>query len=106
MFASPLKLAVRLCVPAASPVVNEATATPPVWISGTEASTFIPSRKITEPVGTPVEGATRPTVAVNVTCWPVTAGLGDEVSVVVVAALATISVSGVDVLGRTLRSAV
>jgi hypothetical protein len=51
-----------------------------------------------------VEGATRPTVAVRVNGWPVTIALGDDVSVVVVAALATSSVNGLDALGTTLAS--
>src|SRR5438552_1359068 len=43
-----------------------------------------PSLKFTEPVGVPTPGATAATVAVNVTLWPNTDGLADDVSVVVV----------------------
>src|SRR5438067_8227813 len=43
-----------------------------------------PSLKLTVPVGVPTPGATAATVAVNVTLWPNTDGLADDVSVVVV----------------------
>ena len=43
-----------------------------------------------------MEGATRPTVAVKVTGWPVTEGLTDEVRVVVVAALEPVSVKALE----------
>jgi hypothetical protein len=48
-----------------------------------------PSRKVTVPVGVPAPGATGETVAVNITDWPETEGLTDEVTAVVVFALLT-----------------
>ena len=39
-----------------------------------------PSKKVTPPVGVPLEAVT---VAVNVTGWPKTDGFGEEVTVVV-----------------------
>src|SRR5215831_9786716 len=42
-----------------------------------------PSLNVTVPVGVPAPGATALTVAVNVTVWPNTDGLADEVTVVV-----------------------
>ena len=50
----------------------------------------VPSRNVTVPVGVPVAGGTGATVAVNVTDWPKTDGLGDDVRVVVVVAPLTI----------------
>ena len=49
--------------------------------------------KVTVPVGVPAPGATGATVAVKVTGWPKTDGSGDEVTVVVVDACATVWVS-------------
>ena len=58
----------------------------------------VPSRKkVTEPVGVPVPGATGETVAVRIKGCPSTDGLGDETTVVVVFAL-TIWVSAEEVL--------
>ena len=48
-----------------------------------------PSRNVTVPTGVPAPGATGDTVAVNVTDWPKTDGLTDEVTVVAVLALLT-----------------
>ena len=48
-----------------------------------------PSRNVTVPVGVPAPGATGETVAVNVTDWPNTDGLTEEVTVVLVSALLT-----------------
>jgi hypothetical protein len=50
----------------------------------------VPSRNMTVPVGVPVPGGFTVTVAVKVTDWPKTDGLGDDVSVVVVAAPPTL----------------
>jgi hypothetical protein len=47
-----------------------------------------PSRKVTVPVGVPPVDVT---VAVNVTDWPITDGFGEEVTVVVVSALFTVT---------------
>jgi hypothetical protein len=62
-------------------VVRVATPEPS---STTEPSDVMPSEKPTEPVGTPVPGATGATVAVKVTFSPMTDGLLDDVSAVVV----------------------
>ncbi len=43
------------------------------------------------PVGVPAPGATAATVAVNVTCSPMTDGFGEAVTIVVVLALLTVS---------------
>ena len=59
----------------------------------------VPSLNVTEPVGTPVAGATGLTVAVNVTACPAVEGLGVDVSVVVVDALTT-CVTAAEVLAR------
>src|SRR6266516_4835510 len=48
---------------------------------------------VTVPLGVPAPGATAATVAVNVTDWPETEGLTDEVTVVVVSALLTVWIS-------------
>ena len=48
-----------------------------------------PSRKVTVPVAVPEPGTTADTVAVNVTDWPNTEGLTDEVTVSDVSALVT-----------------
>ena len=45
-----------------------------------------PSKKSTVPVGVPAPGGTAATVAVNVTVWPKTLGLTEEVRVAVVSA--------------------
>ena len=48
-----------------------------------------PSEKVTLPVGVPAPGAVTLTVAVKVTDCPITEGLREEVTVVVVLALLT-----------------
>ena len=57
----------------------------PVASSVAVSIVVAPSLKETEPVGTPVAGATGRTVAVSVTACPTVEGLGDAVRVVVVA---------------------
>jgi hypothetical protein len=75
------------CDPGASKdVVNIAFPLASVPVPKTTA----PSFKVTVPVGVPLPGATTATVAVNVTVWPKCDGFGEEVSVVVVAALLTV----------------
>jgi hypothetical protein len=64
----------------------------------------VPSRKLTVPPGLPAPGATTATVAVNVTLWPKTDGLGDEARVVVVFALLTTCETAVLVLVLKLPS--
>jgi len=48
-----------------------------------------PSRKETVPVGVPEPGAADATVAVNVTLWPNTDGLAEEISATVVESVET-----------------
>jgi hypothetical protein len=75
------------CDPSASKdVVN--VAFPLISVPGPKG--VAPSFRVTEPVGVPLPGATTTTVAVNVTVWPKCDGFGEEVSVVVVAALCTV----------------
>ena len=62
----------------------------------------VPSMNVTEPVGTPVAGATGATVAVRVTACPTVEGLGVVVRVVVVWALTT-CVTAAEVLARKSR---
>ena len=57
----------------------------PVASSVAVSIVVAPSLKETEPVGTPVAGATGRTVAVSVTACPTVDGLGEAVRVVVVA---------------------
>jgi hypothetical protein len=45
-----------------------------VWVP----SGFVPSRKVTVPVGVPVAGAAGDTAAVKVTDWPMAVGLAEE----------------------------
>src|SRR5690349_23599285 len=49
-----------------------------------------PSANVTVPVGVPLPGATADTVAVNVTGWPKTEGLAEDVTVVDVSVLSTV----------------
>lgn len=65
-----------------------------------------PSRKFTVPLRAPEPGAVTLTVAVNVTDWPNTDGLGDgdEVTAVLVEAWFTVWVKLADVLPRKLAS--
>jgi hypothetical protein len=44
----------------------------------------VPSLKVTVPVGVPAVGLTGDTIAVKVTDWPYTEGLGEEIKLVVV----------------------
>jgi hypothetical protein len=57
-----------------------------------------PSRNVTVPVGVPEPGATALTVAVNVTDWPNTDALTDDVTVVELESLATVCVIAAEVL--------
>src|SRR2546425_12642574 len=66
---------------------------------------FVPSRKVTVPVGVPAPGATAATVAVNVTGWPDTVGLAEAVTVLVVLAWLTVCVRAADVLVEQLGAA-
>jgi hypothetical protein len=53
------------------------------------ARVVAPSVKVTVPVGVPAPGATAATVAMKVTTWPNTDGLGAELTVVLLEALFT-----------------
>ena len=53
-------------------------------------NTVAPFLNVTVPVGVPLPGATAATVAVNVTDWPNTDGLCDELTVLELAALFTV----------------
>ena len=53
------------------------------------ARVVAPSVKVTVPLGVPAPGATAATVAMKVTVWPNTDGLGDELTVVLLEALFT-----------------
>lgn len=77
----PVKLAVMVWLPTASDDVLKA-AWPEPFTDTFEASTLPPSVKVTVPTGTPLPEVT---VAVKVTDCPNTDGLGDELTVVVVA---------------------
>src|ERR1043166_7270943 len=57
------------------------------------ARAIAPSLKTTLPVGVPPAGDSGPTVAVKVTDWPKTEGLGKEVTVVALLALLTVWVT-------------
>ena len=59
---------------------------------------------VTVPLVVPAPGATAATVAVNVTDWPNTEGLAEEVTTVVVSALLTVWVRLEEVLLRKLPS--
>ena len=83
-------------LPAASADV-ESDAAP--LLTGTVPSEVAPSRNCTVPVA--VDGET---AALNVTDWPTVAGLGDAASVLVVAALLTVSVTTAEVLGEFVAS--
>ena len=83
-----------MCVPLLrAEVVKEAC---PAAVSDAVPSFFMPSLKVTEPVGVPpVEELTVP---VKVTLWPNFAGFADEVKFVVVGFNCTTCVTAVDVL--------
>ena len=69
----------------------------PLPFSVPEPSTFVPSLKVTIPVGVPVVDDF--TVAVKVTGCPKLEGFSDDVTAVVVLALFTVCFTTVDVLG-------
>jgi hypothetical protein len=99
---SPLYTAVILCEPAARDdvvrVAWPARLTVPVPI------VLLPSLNVTIPDAVPAPGAVAATVAVNVTLWPNTEGLAEEVSDVLVPALLTVCVRVVAVFPLKLLS--
>ena len=80
--------AVMLCVATLSDAVVNVDAPP---VSVPVPKVVAPSLKVTVPDGVPLPGATAVTFAVNVTDWPNTDGLADELIAVVVLALLTVS---------------
>src|SRR5207244_658538 len=59
----------------------------------------VPSRRnVTVPVGVPAPGATAATVAVKVTAWPNTVGLGDAATVMALLPWFTVTVLDAEVL--------
>ncbi len=71
-------------------------ATPPVKVS--VPSKVGPLKNWTVPVGVPTPGLTAAIVAVSVTDWPETGKTGEKVTVVVVDAWVTVTVTAVEVL--------
>ena len=82
------------CAPTASAVV--ANVANPLPFTAIVASMVAPSLNVTLPVGIPEVADV--TLAVNVTDWWYADGLREEVSVVVLPALLTVSVKTADVL--------
>ena len=71
------------CVPTDSAeVLNVATPEP---FSVAVPRTFVPSSKVTVPVGVPEPGALALTVVVNVIDWPKSEGFADELTLVLLA---------------------
>ena len=68
-------------------------------LSAMVCKTVASSFSVTEPVGVPLPGETTATVAVNVTDWPNTDGLCEELTEVEPAALLTVCDSTGEVLG-------
>lgn len=99
--ASPLYLAVMEWLPRVRPDVGR-LALPAV--RAMVPSVVVPSRKVTEPVGTPAPGAVAVTAAVNVTVWPYALGFADELRVVVDFAWLTFWLSSAEVLVTKLSS--
>jgi hypothetical protein len=82
-FPSPLYTAVITCGPTLSALVAPLAALPPLKLTGEPKSD--PSiLNCTVPLGVPDPGTLALTVAVNVTGWPNTDGLADELTTVVV----------------------
>src|ERR1700730_11598511 len=97
-------MAVMLWLPTPA-YVTEQVAMPATRAWLTQAAMLTPpSWKVTVPVGVPAPGGFAVTVAVNVTTWPATEGLTEELSAVVVASWLMVWVSGADVLVRKLAS--
>jgi len=65
---------------------------------------FVPSLKVTVPVGVPTPGETALTVAVNVTDWPDTDGFTEEATAVALLAWFTVCVRVDEVLAMKLPS--
>ena len=94
--ASPPYVAVMECDPAASEEV--ASVATPEELSVLVPGVVEPSLNVTVPEGVPTAPIAFDTVAVNVTDWPVVAGLGAAAIAVVVDSRFTVSVSAADVL--------
>jgi hypothetical protein len=99
----PLYSAVTVCAPSANDEIAPLAALLPLKLTG--APKFDPSiLNCTVPPGVPDPGAVALTVAVNVTDWPTTDGLADELTLVLVSALSTACVIAPDVLVLKLPS--
>ena len=72
-------------------LVSVAVGNPLTKLSVPAPRVFLPSLKITIPVGKPPPGAVALTVAVSVTGWPETQRSGEATAAMVVSALATVS---------------
>src|SRR5262249_36574188 len=70
----------------------------PLPSSVTRATSFLPTRNVTVPLGVPDPGATAATVAVNVTARPVTPGLADDPRAAAVAARLTLTAAVAELL--------
>jgi hypothetical protein len=91
--ASPPYSAVIECAPAGKDDVVKVAC--PLPLSAPVPSAVAPFRNVTVPVGVP--DAAVVTVAVKVAAWPTFVGFGEDVSVVLVAALTTVCDNGADV---------
>jgi hypothetical protein len=79
--------------------------TPPVVLTFTGLPELLPSiMNWTVPVGAPRPGEVTLMVAVKVTLWPTSDGLAEDTTAVVVAALPTVWVTGVEPLSVKLAS--
>ena len=89
-----------LWLPTASDEIANVAA--PAPSSAPVPRTVAPSLNVAVPVGVPAPGAVAETVAVNVVLPPVTVGLTDETTAVLVAALLMVCENAADVLaGKT-----
>jgi hypothetical protein len=100
---SPLYTAVTVAVPTVSVDTDALVALPP--LIATALPKFTPLVwNWTVPVGVPTPGAVALTIAVNVTDWPNTEGLADELTAVVVSAGFTVCVKVGEALPLKLAS--
>jgi hypothetical protein len=86
-------------------VLKEAVLRPPAVVTLTGLPVGLPSTtNCTVPLGVPMPGAATLTVAVKLTFWPDTEGLTEELTSVVVLALATVCIKLLAVLVLKLLS--
>src|SRR5580658_2184914 len=84
------------CVPTLKPDVLKVATPEPFNVA--VPRTVVPSSKVTVPVGVPEPGALAVTVVVNVTDWPKSDGLADELTLVLVPSSPTVWLTADDVL--------